>query len=270
MELKMNKTFAILASAAATALSIAAGHAADAPLPPRVNFVTTPASQLQLGMTAQDAINIMGKAARETDATVGTTHISKLRFADAIPGQVVLSDGKVSRVTLDPFRMEKDAFPSFIRPAWPGMASSVVRRALGEPASVLHRQFFGIAVDQWIFSRAGDTHVSVFFRNDRVIAKAAGRGVPSDLFRVDLPSPPLAEGEGPMRGPRVGMTAREIGALYGVARFRVEYVSNGQPSSREVYKVGKGAFVGLTFVDGIVTELETLGGMPDEASFQGL
>jgi hypothetical protein len=73
-----------------------------------------------------------------------------------------------------------------------------------------------------------------------------------------------------MREPRVGMTAREIGALYGVARFRVEYVSNGQPSSREVYKVGKGAFIGLTFVDGVVTEFETLGGMPDDASFQGL
>jgi hypothetical protein len=163
-------------------LSIAAGHAADAPLTPRVNFVTTPASQLQLGMTAQDVIKLMGKATRETDATAGATHISKLRFADAIPGQVVLSDGKVSRVTLDPFRMEKDALPSFIRPAWPGMASSAVRRALGEPASVHHHQFFGIPVDQWIFSRAGDTDVSMFFRDDRVIAKAAGRGVPSDLF----------------------------------------------------------------------------------------
>jgi hypothetical protein len=99
------------------------------------------------------------------------------------------------------------------------MASSAVRRALGEPASVRHHQFFGIPVDQWTFSRAGDTDVSVFFRDDRVIAKAAGRGVPSDLFRVDVPSPPLAEGEGAMREPRIGMTAREIGALYGVASF---------------------------------------------------
>jgi hypothetical protein len=35
MELKMNRTFAILLSAAIYGLSIATGHVADAPLPPR-------------------------------------------------------------------------------------------------------------------------------------------------------------------------------------------------------------------------------------------
>jgi hypothetical protein len=120
MELNMNKTFAMLASAAIIGLAVTASHAAKAPLAPQVNFVATPASQLHLGMTADEVIHIVGKAARQTDVAIGATQISKLQFTDTIPGQVVLTDGKVSRVTLDPFRMEKDALPTFIRQAWAG------------------------------------------------------------------------------------------------------------------------------------------------------
>jgi len=96
---------------------------------------------------------VMGEVASETDVTAGSTQISKHQFTDAIPGQVVLTDGKVSRITLDPSRMEKNALPSFIQ-AWPGFAGSAVRRAFGEPAVVLRHQFFGIELDQWIYSRA--------------------------------------------------------------------------------------------------------------------
>jgi hypothetical protein len=52
--------------------------------------------------------------------------------------------------------------------------------------------------------------------------------------------------------------------------FRVDYVLNGQPASREVYEGrGNGTFVAFTFVDGVMTEFENLGRMPDDASFQG-
>jgi hypothetical protein len=260
----------MLASAAIISLSLTAGHAAEAPLPPQVNFVATPANRLQLGMSGDDVIRVMGKAAKETDFAIGSTQIRKLEFTDAIPGQVILSDGRVSRVTLDPFRMEKAALPTFIRQAWSGFASSVVRRALGEPAAVRRFTFFGIEVDQWIYSHAGEADVSVFFRANRVIAKAAGRDVPADLFRVSLPSPPLAEGESPMLEPRVGMTARDI-EFYGAVKFRVDYVFNGQPASRVVYeaRTREGKFASFTFVDDVMTEFEDLGRMPDDASFQG-
>jgi hypothetical protein len=260
---------AMLASAAIIFLALTASHAAEAPLPPRVNLVATPASQLYLGMTADDVIRIMGQAARETDATIGATQICKLEFTDAIPGQVILSNGKVSRVTLDAFPTGKNAVPSSTRQAWPGLASSAVRRALGEPASVLHHTLFGIALDQWIYSSAGDD-VSVFFRADRVIAKTIGRQAPADLFQVDLPSPPQAESEDPMREPRVGMTAHDVSDLAGSLSFRVDYVLNGQPASREVYESRSNAtFVAFTFVDGVMTEFEDLGRMPDDPSFQG-
>src|SRR5215475_4174637 len=135
----MNRTFKMLASAAIIiCLSLTAAHAAEVPLAPPVSFVRTPASQLHLGMTADDVIGVMGQAASETDVTIGATQIRKLEFTDAIPAQVILSDGKVTRVTLDVCGMEKDTLPSFIRQAWPGLASSAVRRALGEPAAVFH------------------------------------------------------------------------------------------------------------------------------------
>jgi putative flavoprotein involved in K+ transport len=260
---------AMLASAAIVSLALTASHAAEAPLPPRVNLVATPASQLHLGMTTDDVNRVMREAARETDVTIDAIQIRELEFIDAIPGQVILSDGKVSRVTLDAFPTEKDAVPPSIRKAWPGFAMSAVRRALSEPAAVLHRTFFGIAVDQWIYTSADDD-VSVFFRADRVIAKAVGRKVPADLFQVDLPSPPLPEREDPMREPRVGMTANDVRDLVGALSFRVDYVLNGQPASREVYESRSNeTFVAFTFVDGVMTEFEDLGRMPADASFQG-
>lgn len=266
----MKRTLQRLACVAIIGLKLTAGHAAEPPLPPHVNFVATPASQLRLGMTADEVILVMGKAAKETDFAMGSIPMRKFEFAEPIPGQAVLSDGRLSHVTLDPFRMEKVAFPAFVRQAWPGFASSVVRRSLGEPAVVLHHNFFGIEVDQWIYTRAGETDASVFFRAGRVIARSADRTIPPDLFRVDLPSAPQAESEGPMTTPRLGMTTRDIEETYGAPRYRVDYVRNGQPALRAVYEVGKtGSFVAFTFVDRAMIEFEDLGRMPDEASFQG-
>ena len=266
----MSRTFKMLASAAIMGLSLTVAHAAEAPLPPRVSFVTTPASHLHLGMTADDVIRVMGQVASETNVTIDATQIRKLEFTDPIPGQVILSNGKLKHVTLDVFRTEKHALPSSIRQAWPGLASSAVRRALGGPAAVLRHTFFGIEVDQWIYSRAGDGDASVFFRDDRVIAGTVGRDVPAALFQVALPSPPQAESEGPMREPRVGMTAHDITELAGASRFRVNYVRNGQPASREVYESrSNDSFVAFTFVDGVMTEFDDLGRTPDDASFQG-
>jgi hypothetical protein len=269
MERNMNRTFLMLASAAILGLSLTAGRTAETPRPPRVSFVATSASQLQLGMIADDVIRVMGKAARETDSAIGSVQIRKLGFADAIPGQVILSDGKVSRVTLDPFRMDKGALPSAIRQAWPGLVASAVRRAVGEPSLVRRHTFFGIEVDQWIYARVGESDASVFFRDDRVIARAPGRDVPEDLFDVRLPLLPEAESEAPISAPRMGMTALELKELYGAARFRVDYTRNGQPASREVYAV-RDSLVAFTFVNGVMTEFETLGSVSEAADFQGL
>ena len=73
-----------------------------------------------------------------------------------------------------------------------------------------------------------------------------------------------------MREPRVGMTTHDVRGLAGALSFRVDYVLNGQPASREVYESRKNeTFVAFTFVDGVMTEFEDLGRMPDDASFQG-
>jgi hypothetical protein len=127
---------------------------------------------------------------------------------------------------------------------------------------------FGIDIDQWIFSRRGATDVSVFFRDDRVIAKAVGRDLPADLFQVTSPSALPAAGEGPMRTVRAGMTSREVEEFLGAARFRVDYVFNGEPALREIYGTPDGRLTGINFVDDVVIELEDLGRI-DEALFQG-
>ena len=266
----MHRTFKLLAPIAIIGLSLTVGQAAEAPLPPRVNLVPTLASQLRLGMMADEVIRVMGESARETNFAIGPTQIRKFELADAIRGQVILRDGKVTRVTLDVFRMEKDALSSSLRKAWPGLADSAVRRVLGEPTDVLHHTFFGINVDQWVFARAGEAAVSVLLRDGRVVARMVGRDIPQDLFRVDLPSKAGSESEGQLPLPHLGMMASDIAKLCGPVKFRADYVVNGQGASRVVFEpLGKGTFVGVNFVDGIATELEDLGQLPDDPAFQG-
>jgi hypothetical protein len=50
-------------------------------------------------MPAQDARRVLGEVAKEAEIVTGT-ETRKLEFLGSIPGQVVLSDGKVSRVPL--------------------------------------------------------------------------------------------------------------------------------------------------------------------------
>jgi putative flavoprotein involved in K+ transport len=258
-------------SAAAFALLQPGTHATEpvkVPAAPHVNFLATPASQLYLGMSEEDTRRVLGELAMET--YTGATETQKLEFSGSVPGQVVLSDGKLSRVVLDAFAMEKNTLPPFLRKAWLGLADSAARRVLGEPACVLHHTFFGINVDQWVFARAGEADVSVFLRDGRVVARAVGRDVPQNLFSVDLPSPPKPESEGGTPTPRLGMIASDIATLYGPVKYRVDYVVNGQAASRVVFELrGKGTFAGITFVDGVAIGLEDLGRLPDDPIFLG-
>jgi hypothetical protein len=260
-------------SAAAFALSVYSASGSEPinpPAAPHVAFVATPANELYPGMTAQGVTRVMGGAATEERFVADGIEGLRLEFPGAIPTEVRLSDGKVASVTVDVFRTDKGELPAFSHKAWPGIASSAVRRMLGEPAEVFHHTFDGIDVDQWVYSHPGEACVSVYFRADRVIARAIGRDVPGDLFQVDLPSPPRAESEELPPTARVGMTESRVKALYGPIKFRVDYVFNGQPASRVVFKSrGKRTFAGVTFVDGVVTGFEDLGRMPDDPSFQG-
>ena len=266
----MKPNLAALVLAGAIGLTIRVGHASndvEAPLPPRVAFLATPASKLYLEMTAEDVDRVMGKAAKETVFVAQGANVRTLAFSGPIQSCVTLKEGRVSLVRLDAFQVDKNDLPGFSQRAWPGLASAAVRRGLGEPAEVLHHIFFGINLDQWAYSSAG-ADVSVFFRDDRVVGKAVGRQIPPDLFRVDLPSPPEREDSSAV--PHAGMTEGEVERFNGAEKFRVDYIFNGEPVSRLVFESrAKGTFASFTLVDGVVTEFEDLGRLPDDAAFQG-
>jgi hypothetical protein len=111
------------------------------PAAPHVGLVITPASELSLGMTAQNMTRIMGKPAKEKDFVADGVESRTLEFSGAIPSKVILTGGRVSRVTLDTFRADKDDLPAFSRQAWLGMTSSAVRHMLGEPTNILHHTY---------------------------------------------------------------------------------------------------------------------------------
>lgn len=268
----MRQNFAIVL-AAVVSMSMTAALASDearAPQRPHLDFVQTPANRLHLGMSAHEVAEIMGAAATMKNSRAAGANVCVLEFSGAIPSEVVLSNGSVARVALDVFHVDSGDLPEFGRRAWPGMSDSAVRRLLGEPTLVRHHSFFGIAIDHWVFSRAGHVDVSLFIRDSRVIARATGRDVPPRIFRVDLPSPRQSEAPEPALGALAGMTMDKAVALYGEKKFRVDYAFNGQSASRVVLETrAKGTYVGLTLVNGVVTGIEDLGWLPDDASFQG-
>src|SRR5262249_46467591 len=158
---------------------------------------------------------------RNADTALQTLDFS----AEPIRSKVTLTNGKVSHVILDVFRVDLDDLPAFTRVAWLGLNSATVLKLLDKPYDVRHYAFFGTKLDHLIFRRAGEPDVSLFFVADRLIAKRVGQDIPVDIFQVNLPSSPDATGEDPVEGfpVRVGMKASDVKALYGAARLEVAY-----------------------------------------------
>jgi len=245
-------------------LAAAAGQS-DEPTPPHVDFAAIPADQLRLGMTELDVIRIMGEPAKVRDCVAGGIDKRRLEYQGSIPGKVTLSAGKTTGVALDVFGMEKGDLPSFSRKAWPGMASAAVRQALGAPSEIGHYGFFGIKLDQWVYDRPGEEEVSLFFADDRVVAKAAGRRVPQNIFEVRLPARSGPANTTALAGPSIGMTIDDVRKFFGGVKLRVDYVLNGQSASRMIIETrAKGSLVAFTFVDNRLIAFEDLGALPDE------
>ena len=242
------------------------------PSPPSVEVVAVRASRLHLGMTAAEVDAIMGQGTKTAEYRNADTALHTLKFsAEPIRSEVTLTNGKVSHVVLDVFRVDPGDLPTFTRVAWSGLNSATVLRLLGKPYDARHYAFFDVKVDQQIFRRAGEPDVSFFFVADRLIAKRVGQDIPVDIFQVNLPSSPDATGEDPVEeSVRVGMKAGDVTALYGAARLKVAYRFNGQAAEHAIYETRPGGpFVSLTLVDGIVTEFSDIGRLPDDDVFAG-
>jgi hypothetical protein len=268
MEHKMQWKLSFIAIVAVLfdmSMSLAAAGQIDTPRPPQVDIATIPAGQLRLGMTEQDVMRIMGEPAKVTDYVAGGIDKRRLDYKGSIPGKVTISAGKITSVALDVFGIEKGDLPSFSRKAWSGMASVAVRQVLGEPSDICHHGFFSIKLDQWVYDRPGQGEVSLFFADDRVVAKAAGRRVPQDIFEVRLPARPEPTDTTAPAGPSIGMTIDDVRKLYGDVRLRVDYVLNSQDASRMIIETrAKGSFLTFTFVDDRLIAFEDLGPLPDE------
>ena len=115
------------------------------PLGPSVEFVEVRASRLHLGMTAAEVTAIMGQATKTSDYRNAETALQILGFSEEpIRSKVTLTNGRVSHVVLDVFRVDQDELPAFTRVAWPGLNSATVLRLLGTPYDVRNHAFFDI------------------------------------------------------------------------------------------------------------------------------
>jgi hypothetical protein len=243
---------------------------AGTPSPPHVDFVPVRASGLHLGMASSEVARIMGDAVQsKADADVGVRVIDFL--AEPIATKVTITDGKLSGVTLDIARIDEHRLPSFSRLVWPGMSSASVGYLLGAPSDVRTYTFFNIKLDELTFRRSSEPDLSVFFVADRVVAEQVPGGIPVDVFRAVLPSPPKTTSEEEDEGfVLVGMKASDVKALYGAMYLDVNYTFKGQPAEHAIYETHSGgSFTEFTFVGGVVTEFADLGLLPMDSIFQG-
>jgi hypothetical protein len=242
-------------------------------LRPTVDFAAIRENQLRLGMTVAEVTSIMGDATKTVDyVNHAGVPMQTLEFSTGpIRSTITVANGKLSGLALDVFKVKRDDLPAFTRPAWPGLHSGAVVGLLGNPRETRHHTYFGIKLDQLIFRRPGEPEISTFFVENHLVAKGLGQGVPSDIFRVVLPSPSdTAAEDSDERSIGIGNTASSIKALYGAARLDVEYRLNGQPAEHAIYEMQPGgSFVDVTFVDGVVTEFTDIGRLPDDPIFQG-
>jgi hypothetical protein len=282
--MKMNNYLTIVSAAAlvlATAglSSAAIGQTstettADAMLlRPTADFAAIRESQLRLGMTVAEVTSIMGDATKTVSyVNHASVPMQTLEFSTGpIRSTITVANGKLSGLALDVFKVKRDDLPAFTRPAWPGLHSSAVVGLLGNPSETRHHTYFGIKVDQLIYRRPGEPEISIFFVESHLVAKGLGQGVPTDIFRVVLPSPSdTAAEDSDERSIGIGNTASSVKALYGVARLDVEYRFNGQSAEHAIYETQPGgSFVDVTFVGGVVTEFADIGRLPDDPIFQG-
>jgi hypothetical protein len=139
-----------------------------------------------------------------------------------------------------------------------------VRFALGEPNEVRHYRLAGIKLDQLVFRHAGDPEVSVFFVADRAVAKTKGLEIPPGIFQLRLPLLPDQNSAQAFRFAQLGMPVTHIAPLYGGEKLHVDYTLNGHSAAHVIYAArGSHELTSATFVEGVLTEIEDLGTLPD-------
>jgi hypothetical protein len=241
-------------------------------LPPRVDHVALRASSLRLGMPAAEVERIMG-AAVDVETHDGTDDsVRVLRYPrEPIATKVTIADGKVFSVALDIAGVDERAMPAYTAPAWLRLHRAALLRMLGTPAEDRLHDRFGMTLEHMIFERSGQPDISIFLIGQRVVTKRVGRSLPPDLFVLALPLPADPAGaETDARGDahdnkqiRIGMTARDVRALFGEPKLSVPSSFKGRPVEYALFETSAdGAFARFTFIDGTLVEFAHGGRTP--------
>jgi hypothetical protein len=243
----------------ATAREYQSGEAShhDNLIPPRVDRVGVRARLLHWGMPGAHVERIMGAPAelQAYDGPGGNVRVLSYP-TEPIATIVSINNGQLTGVRLDLAGIDEPTLPAYSRPVWLGMNRAMVLRILGVPTDDQLHDSFGMKLEHLIFARPGQPDVSVYFMDDRVVAKKVGRAVPDDILRVVLPSPHDETGEEANEQlVRIGMTATQVRALYGAPKVLVNSTFKGQPVEYAIFETKAAKSFGrFTFIGGVLTE----------------
>jgi hypothetical protein len=221
----------------------------DPLLPPRVERVTSRPTLLRWGMPQDEVERIMGSAADVTVSDIGDYQVRLLRYRlERMPIKITISNGKLSGVTLDIAAIDDREVPAYARSVWPGMHRMAVLWMIGEPSEHRFHDGFGIKLEHMVFERPGQPDLSIILIDGRVATKKVGRALPPDILNFSLPLAPAEVDQ-----IRVGMSLRDVQALFGAPKHVVRYAFLGRPAEYRIYETGEnGSFGCFTFIDEIL------------------
>jgi hypothetical protein len=244
----------------------------DILLPPRVDRVGMRASLLYWGMPSADVERTMGASAELQIYDGPGGNVRVLGYPkEPIPTIVSICNGQISGVRLDIAGIDERMLPAYSRPVWLGMDRTTVLRILGVPADDRLHDNFDMKLEHMIFERPGRPDISVFLIGGRVVGKRVGRDLPSDILGFALPLPPATtngetDAQSVVHSERqvaVGMTIKEIQALFGTPKLLVDYKFKDRPANHMIFQTNEnGSFGSFTFVDGVLIEFSGGGRTP--------
>jgi hypothetical protein len=211
-----------------------------------------PVSLIHAGSTAADVERVLGRPTIATDLD-GTGGDWALLYADQpVRTHVVLSDGRVTALSLDLLYIDPAPLPPRARALKATMVHNGVVGLLGRPDHDDHWFESGRALEQMTFAAPGEPTFSVFLADGLLVDVRPGRERLAGLAAMVLP--PTTPDSTVVLDLAIGLTLDQCASLLGTRESSIRFTFKGQPVEYATYREREGnRLVSLTFTGGVLT-----------------
>jgi hypothetical protein len=220
---------------------------------PVVQRLVLPASLLHAGATREEVASLLGPATSVTELDPPAHGNAVLLYANApLRTRVVLTEGRVSEITLDPVYFDVAPLPARTRAVKARMIRGGVVSLLGSPDADHRWVEAGLTLEQMTFARPTEPEFSVYLANDLVVDMRLGHETPSGISSMSLPAP--APDDRDAKDLAIGQSPAQAAARLGPPVSVIHSALKGQSVVYAQYR-GRdgGGLISVTFTGEVLT-----------------